>query len=128
MNSVVLDASVLLAILNQESGAEKLTPELLSAAVSSTVNLAEVQSKLVTGGLSPEDAWNATLSPVREAVSFTPDQAKLAGTLIEKTRPFGLSLADRACLALGLILKAPVFTADKLWKNLKVGVEIHIIR
>jgi len=90
MNRIVLDASALLAVLNQEPGADKLTPELLSISVSSTVNLAEVQGKLVEHGLSPDEAWDATLSPVREAVSFTPEQAKLAGALVSQTRPFGL--------------------------------------
>ena len=78
MNRIVLDASALLAVLNRESGAEKLTPELLSSAISSTVNLAEVHGKLVERGLSPRDAWEATLSPVREAASFTAEHAKTA--------------------------------------------------
>jgi PIN domain nuclease of toxin-antitoxin system len=77
MNRVVLDASALLAILNQEAGAERLTPELLSAAAISTVNLAEVQGKLVGWGLSPEDAWEAALSPVRETVPFTSEHARI---------------------------------------------------
>ena len=128
MNRIVLDASALLAILNQEPGADKLTPELLSLATCGAVNLAEVQGKLVEQGLSSDDAWEATLSPVREAVAFTPEQAKLAGALVSQTRPFGLSLGDRACLALAVVLKAPAYTADKSWKNLKVGVRIHVIR
>jgi ribonuclease VapC len=37
-------------------------------------------------------------------------------------------LGDRACLALGIVLKAPIYTADKAWKNLKLGVRIHVIR
>jgi ribonuclease VapC len=128
MNRIVLDASAVLAVLNQEPGADKLTPELLSIAASSTVNLAEVQGKLVEQGLRPDEAWDATLSPVREAVSFTPEQAKLAGALVAQTRSLGLSLGDRACLALAQILNAPVYTADKPWKNLRVGVRIHLIR
>ena len=128
MNRIVLDASALLAILNQESGAGQLTPELLSTAVSGTVNLAEVQGKLVDRGLNPDDAWQAALSPIREAVPFTAEHARLAGSLITKTRPLGLSLGDRACLALGLALKAPVYTADRSWNNLKLGVRIRIIR
>ncbi|MGB7845644.1 MAG: type II toxin-antitoxin system VapC family toxin [Candidatus Acidiferrum sp.] len=128
MNRIVLDASALLAILNQERGADELTPELLSIAASSTVNLAEVQGKLVEHGLSPDEAWEATLTPVREAVPFTPEQAKLAGTLVAQTRPLGLSLGDRACLALGLTLNAPVYTAEESWKKLKLGVRIHVIR
>src|SRR5258708_37559065 len=128
MNRIVLDASALLAVLNREPGADKLTPQLLSTAASSTVNLAEVQSKLVSRGLSPDDAWEAKLSPIREAVSFTAEHARSAGSLVKQTRALGLSLGDRACLSLGLALKAPVYTADKLWKNLKLGVRIHVIR
>jgi PIN domain nuclease of toxin-antitoxin system len=128
MNRIVVDASALLAVLNQEAGAERLTPELLNAAASSTVNLAEVQGKLVDRGLSPDDAWEATLSPIREALSFTPEHARLAGDLVGQTRPYGLSLGDRACLALGIALKAPVYTADRSWKNLKIGIRIHVIR
>jgi ribonuclease VapC len=128
MNRIVLDASALLAVLNQEPGWETLTPELLSAAATGTVNLAEVQGKLVQRGMAPDDAWEAALGPVREALPFTLDQAKIAGTLVAKTRALGLSLGDRACLALGLFLDAPVYTTDKSWKNLKVGVRIHIIR
>jgi ribonuclease VapC len=128
MSSIVLDASALLAILNHEPGADKLTPQLLSNATSSTVNLAEVHGKLVSRGLSPRDAWEVTLSPIREATVFTADQARMAGDLIAVTRTLGLSLGDRACLALGLDLDAPVYTADKSWKNLKLGIRIHVIR
>jgi ribonuclease VapC len=63
-----------------------------------------------------------------EAVPFTSEHAKLAGDLVAQTRPLGLSLGDRACLALGLSLKAPVYTADKSWKKVKVGARIHVIR
>lgn len=128
MNRIVLDASALLAILNEEAGAEQLTPEVLSEAAASTVNLAEVQGKLVDLGLSPDDAWEATLSAIRDVVPFNADQAKLAGNLVAQTRALGLSLGDRACLALGLALKAPVYTADKSWKKLKLGIRIHVIR
>ena len=128
MNSIVLDASALLAVLNREPGAEKLTPRLLSAAISSTVNLAEVQSKLVSRGIKPDEAWEATISPIRESAVFTDEQAKIAGSLIARTSAFGLSLGDRACLALGIALKAPVYTADRSWKNLKLGVRIHLVR
>lgn len=128
MNKVVLDASALLAILNREPGFEKLTLEVLSSAVTSTVNLAEVQSKLVSRGIAADDAWEATLSPVNEAVPFGLEHAKLAGNLVAQTRSIGLSLGDRACLALGIILKAPIYTADKSWKTLRVGARINIIR
>ena len=128
MSSVVLDASALLAVLNREPGADKLTPQLLNMATSSTVNLAEVQSKLVNRGLSPQEAWEATISPIREATPFSSEHAMTAGSLIAETRALGLSLGDRACLALGLALGAPIYTADKSWKSLKLGLRIHVIR
>jgi len=128
MNRIVLDASALLAVLNREPGADKLTPQLLSTATSSTVNLVEVQGKLVNRWLSPQEAWEATISPIREATAFTPEHAMTAGSLIVETRALGLSLGDRACLALGLALRAPVYTADKSWKSLKLGLRIHIVR
>jgi ribonuclease VapC len=126
--TIVLDASALLALLNQEPGAEQLTPELLRSATTSTVNLAEVHSKLVSRGLPPDDAWEATLGPISEAVPFTSEHARLAGDLITKTRPLGLSLGDRACLALGLALRVPIYTADRSWHKLKLGARIHFIR
>lgn len=128
MNSIVLDSSVLLALLNREPGADKLTSELLSCATSSTVNLAEVQTKLVSEGVDPDLAWESALSPLREAVPFTEEQAKIAGTLVAQTRRLGLSLGDRACIALGVMLKAPVYTTDKAWGGLKLDVRIHVIR
>ena len=128
MSKIVLDASALLAVLNAEPGMDRLTPELLNDATSSTVTLAEVQSKLVKRGVGPEDAWLAALSPIREATAFTAEQARIAGDLVTQTSPFGLSLGDRACLALGIALQAPVYTAHRLWKNLKLGIRIHVVR
>jgi PIN domain nuclease of toxin-antitoxin system len=128
VSRIVLDASALLAALNGERGADKLTLELLSTAVISTVNLAEVQTKLVNRGLSPDMAWAAALVPIERAIPFTAEQAKATGSMAAKTRAWGLSLGDRACLALGLALQAPVYTADRSWKNLKLGVQIHVIR
>jgi ribonuclease VapC len=128
VSRIVLDASAVLAILNNEAGAEKLTPRLLGEATASTVNLAEVQARLVSRGLNPDDAWEAAISPIRESEPFTDEQARIAGGLVAKTRPLGLSLGDRACLALGIALRAPVYTADQSWKGLRLGIRIHHIR
>ncbi len=128
MSRVVLDASALMAVLNSEPGGEKLTPQIMSVAAASTVNLAEVHGKLVRRGFSPDDAWTAANGVIEEAVAFTAEQAKTAGDLVVQTRPLGLSLGDRACLALGIALRAPVYTADRSWKNLKLGIRIHVIR
>lgn len=128
MSRAVLDASALMAVVNSEPGAEKLTPQIMSTAAASTVNLAEVHGKLLQRGFSPDDAWAAANGPVHEAVAFTAEQAKAAGDLVVQTRALGLSLGDRACLALGIALRAPVYTADRSWRNLKLGIRIHVIR
>jgi ribonuclease VapC len=123
MNNVVLDASAILAVVNGE-----LTPEVLAAALCSAVNLAEVQAKLVSRGWSPDDAWEDAMSPIRVAVPFSQEQAKVAGSLVVLTRSLGLSLGDRACLALGMAMKVPVYTAEKAWSKLKLGIPVHVIR
>jgi PIN domain nuclease of toxin-antitoxin system len=128
MNEVVLDASAILAILDREPGAEKLTTDLLDHAVVSAVNLAEIQTVLVNRGASPDDAWRDACSPIRDIAAFTGDLARITGTLVDRTRALGLSLGDRACLALGISLGAPVYTADRAWKKLKLGIPIHLLR
>lgn len=130
MNRVVLDASALLAILQVEQGVEKFSsePHLLNWAVMSTVNMAEVQGKLLSKGMPSEQAWLAILSTVPGKVAMDEEQAKLAGDLLPQTRALGLSLGDRACLALALVLRAPVYTTDRQWAKLKLGIPVHIIR
>ena len=130
MSRVVLDTSALLAILHQEPGAEIFAQQfhLLENATMSTVNVAEAYGKLVRRGIDPEDAWEAVTAPVPEILDFDKEQAKTAGWLQPQTRSLGLSLGDRACLALGIALKAPVYTADRAWKDLRIKVAIHVIR
>ena len=128
MNEVVFDASAMLAFLQNERGAEHLTEEIRLNAVASTVNLAEVQAKLVKFSNDPERSWGAALSAVNADAPFTSEQAKIAGSLIAQTEKYGLSLGDRCCLALAIALKAPVYTTEQVWRNLKVGVPIHVIR
>jgi ribonuclease VapC len=128
MSRVVLDASAILAMLNEEPGAEKITLELLSQATTSTVNLAEVQARLVREGGDPEETWALVLDPLPDVEPFTAEQAKIAGSLVQKTSALGLSLGDRACLALAIVLNAPVYTTDRPWKRLKIGIPIHVIR
>jgi ribonuclease VapC len=128
VNRIVIDSSVLLAVIHQERGSEKITPEFLTRAVISTVNLAEVQSKLVSSGWPSSVAWADATGSVREVIPFTAEHARSAGSMVAQTRTLGLSLGDRACLALGLTLRAPVYTADRSWKALKLGIRIHSIR
>jgi PIN domain nuclease of toxin-antitoxin system len=87
-----------------------------------------VQSKLVKKGRAPEEAWEEILSVVKAEEPFTSDQARITGDLITTTEKYGLSLGDRSCLALAIALKAPVYTTEQVWRELKVGVPIHVIR
>ena len=127
MTSFVLDASALLALLNSEPGSSAVQESLPGAAISA-VNLSEVISKLSERGM-PEPAIRAALEGLGlEVHPFDSDEAYSTARLRTATKPHGLSLGDRACLALGLALKAPVLTADRTWKKLKLGVKIRSIR
>lgn len=128
MNKIVFDASAVLALLLQEPGHEAFTDSILEVAVASAVNLAEVQSKLVSRGYDPDEAWEDALEQVTAAEPFTAEQAKIAGNLVAATKKYGLSLGDRSCLALAITLNAPVYTAERLWRNLKLAIPIHVIR
>jgi ribonuclease VapC len=66
--------------------------------------------------------------PSGAAISFTDAHARTAGSLAHQTKSLGLSLGDRACLALGIHTGAPIYTADRAWKKLKLGVEIRFLR
>ena len=94
----------------------------------SAVNVAEVYGKLVGRGIGSGEAWEAVMAPIPEIIDFDKEQAKIAGGLLPQTRALGLSLGDRACLALGIALKAPIYTADRAWKDLRLKVSIHVIR
>jgi PIN domain nuclease of toxin-antitoxin system len=123
----VLDASALLALLNQEPGGE-VVEDALPGALISAVNFSEVVAKLVDKGV-PETGARAVLEDIGlEIYPFDTEQAFRTGELRPKTRPLGLSLGDRACLALGDLLDLPVLTTDRSWKELKLGIEVRMIR
>jgi PIN domain nuclease of toxin-antitoxin system len=82
----------------------------------------------VARGGDPDEAWEDAATPVREILPFTEEHARITGSLLTQTQRFGLSLGDRACLALGMVRNAPIYTAEKVWKHLKLHVRIHVIR
>lgn len=125
--TVVLDASVILAVIFQEPGSENVLP-VMKGALLSTVNLAEIHTRLLLGGASADFAWSRLLGLGCEVRFFDDAQARLAGELITITRPYGLSLGDRACLALAMQRQATVYTTDHAWKNLPLDLKIEVIR
>ena len=123
----VLDASALLALLFGEPGAELVADLIAEGAVVSAVNLSEVATVLVRRGLEPD----GIIEPLRQQVAveaFTDADALSAASLHPAGAKLGLSLADRACIALARRLGSSVATADQAWSGLDVGVEITVIR
>lgn len=123
MPEAVLDASAVLALLQGEPGGETIE-SIMPECVISTVNLSEVIAKLVENGVEGESAVRLTEAQPFRPVDHTLDLARITGAL----RAEGLSLGDRACLALALALGLPVFTADRAWQELPLDIEVRPIR
>ncbi len=116
----ILDASAVLAVLNGEPGQKKVIPILAESAISS-VNLTEVAAKLLDAGMDEAGARLAvSVLGIGEIVNFSEDMAWEAARLKPLAKQHGLSLGDRACLALSIKLKVPAITADKQWAKLKL--------
>ena len=126
MNKYVLDSSAILAVINLERGYEAVEPLIADSAVS-TVNLAEVLSKLVERGVAVEEALDEFDQLGINVFSFDMHHAVKTSELRPFTRHLGLSLGDRACLALAIQESATAITADKNWTNLDV-CPIEVIR
>lgn len=122
-----LDASAILAVIFDETGAQRVRATFADAIIS-TVNLSEVASKLLDKG-ADEDVIRTWIGFFADRVhAFDAAQAIDAGLLRKTTRTPGLSLGDRACLALARANNATVVTADRAWAKLNVDVDIELIR
>jgi PIN domain nuclease of toxin-antitoxin system len=123
----VLDASALLCLVHREAGWETVAARLPQSRIGA-VNLGEVVAKLNERGLPPE-AIDAALDALDlRVIDFDAELARASGLLREKTRHAGLSLGDRACLALAGKLRAVALTTDGAWRGLEVGVDIEAVR
>jgi PIN domain nuclease of toxin-antitoxin system len=127
MAETVLDSSALLAAILLEPGHQAVQTGG-AVAVMSTVNLAEVYARAEERGAG-EDKVDAILELMAiEIHPFEQRDARQAAALKPPTRHLGLSLGDRACLALAQRLGLPVLTADRRWAKLDIGVEVRLIR
>jgi len=129
----VLDASALLAYLREEPGADVVADAIAGGATISTVNLAEVLSRAADRGADPialtGDMTDRGLLGGAIAVEpFTTADAAEVARLRPATRDAGLSLGDRACLALARRLDAPAFAADAAWSRLDLAVDVRQVR
>jgi PIN domain nuclease of toxin-antitoxin system len=92
------------------------------------VNLSEVVGEAVERQVDV-DSLAAGLAGLGVRIEpFTHRQAEIAGALLPRTRALGLSLGDRACLALALEADLPVLTADRAWLALDPMPAIRLIR
>lgn len=113
----VLDASAILCLLQAETGSDVVRAALPASHVSA-VNLAEVVAKMVDLGMS-DTLIGQVLEPLHLRVAaFDAEQARASGALRRKTRDLGLSLGDRACLALAEQLGAAALTTDRAWTSI----------
>lgn len=127
MSKYVLDASAVLALLNQETGKERVETLLADACIG-TINYCEVLGKLIDAGMPEQDAWESVDLLNVEVVGFDADLARLTAVLRPSTKKLGLSLGDRSCLALALARRNTAVTAERAWAKLKLGVKIELIR
>jgi ribonuclease VapC len=124
---VVLDASALLAFLFQETGADFVAARIADSLIS-TVNYSEVIARALERGMLEHTVQTdlallpTTIGPFDTPLAFR------AATLKTVTRRLGLSLADRACLALGIARNLPVVTGDRAWKDVELPVECVLFR
>ena len=127
MADVVLDASAILARVLDEPGRE-IVDNVIDGAWVSAANLAEVAQRLVDLGAADEGVTDTVRDLTCQVVALDEGLALHVGLLRRATKAKGLSLGDRACLALGYRLGLPVYTADRAWAELDLGVEVVLIR
>lgn len=124
---MILDASALLALLQGEPGADKVQT-VLHRAIINTINWSEVIQKLSVHDPDAADIRAEMELTGLKIVPFSIDQAEICASLWEQAKPFGLSLADRSCLATGIDRNMEIMTTDKVWQEVELPVAVYVIR
>ena len=129
MNSYVLDASALLCLINGEPGADRVFRALKHSSIS-VVNVSEVIAKRIDFGDAPDQLIQDIADLELTIVDMNFSQAAWAGRMRSQTRAIGLSLGDRACLALAKTIGAIALTSDRAWLSIayEVGVSVELVR
>jgi PIN domain nuclease of toxin-antitoxin system len=129
---LLLDASAILAYLHEEPGADQVEQALLSSAdcLVTAANHAEVLARCLDRGVVPGDVDHMLAAMRYRVIDLTAEDGARAGHLRPLSRPLGLSLGDRLCLAAAQRLACPVLTADRAWLALAqpLGLDIRCIR
>lgn len=125
--TTVLDASALLAYLQDEPGYDVVEAVITNSVISS-VNWSEVIQKSIANDVDVTEIRDDLQALGLSVMPFSAEQAEIAGSLWQQTKQKGLSLADRACLATAQQMRVPVLTTDCAWKDLSLPLDIRIIR
>ena len=124
---IALDASAMLAFLFRESGHESVAAHIEDCCISA-VNVAEVLGRFARDGHDPARVLARLQATSIESVVFDAGAAAATAALAPVTRSAGLSLGDRACLALARARSIPALTADRTWSRLDLGISIEVVR
>ncbi|MBP7189682.1 MAG: type II toxin-antitoxin system VapC family toxin [Rickettsiaceae bacterium] len=121
----ILDSSAIIALIFEESGHE-IACDALSNAIMSSINYCEVIS-ILSQKIPLEEIKPILQKLITKVIEFDEEDAFLCGALHQKTREYGLSLGDRACISLGEKLNVPVYTADRIWEKVQKYTKTPII-
>ena len=125
--SIVLDSSAVLVLLWKEPGADMITKSIAYASISA-VNASEVVAKMVDRGIDDATAEHILLTLGLNIINFDTPTAIMTAQLRRETKSLGLSLGNRACIALGSAQKCTILTADRAWSQIDMDVHIDLIR
>lgn len=128
MAKIVFDSSAIIALFAKEKGYELIKKHMKDAIISS-VNIAEVYRYCIdVQNLTEDDANNLIKMLDIKIIDFNNEQALITASLVSKTKQYGLSLGDRACIALAIARKHSIITCDSIWQKLDVGTEFIMAR
>lgn len=127
-NKIIFDASAFIALLAKEKGFEVIKRHLKNAIISS-VNIAEVYKYCIDKqNLTADECKNIMGISGIKIIDFDEKQALIAADIYPKTKGYGLSLGDRACIALAIEKKHPILTCDKIWEKINLDVKFIMVR
>ncbi len=127
----VMDASALLALMQGEPGCDVVDALIQDhECIASSVNIAEVGTRLIDKGLEPAQLARTLKELDVQPIDFDLEQATLCASLRSSSEHVGLSLGDRACLALAHLVKGTAVTGDSAWSDVAdaVGVKVLMLR
>lgn len=127
-HNIVFDSSALIMLFAKELGYEKIKQNIKHATMSS-VNVAEVYKYCIeVQKLGLDDCQNLIKLCGIKIIDFCDQQALISASIINHTKQYGLSLGDRACIALATLKNYPILTCDKIWQKVDLGIPIIMAR